>query len=280
MRRPLTAVAVEAAHVVQRRLRPAAPALTARLTWALKRRRGELSLAALDALVGQGDATVDIGANWGLYTARLTHLTGPEGQVDAFEPHPDHQRTLRSLARRRPQLAVHCMALSDTPGSAVLHVPLVRGRRVTALASLEPPKADVEQETVTVATARLDDVLADRRPPSFVKCDAEGLESAVLRGAEGTLRASHPALLVEIEQRHRADPIDDTFRYLKALGYRGYFFGPDGLNPLEDFDVERDQLAHLQPGVVEYEMPDEYVADFLFVDPAVDVSDLVDRSLR
>lgn len=270
MRRPSRAVA----HSVQRRLRHVAPAFTARLTWAVKRRRGELSLAVIDALVAPGDATVDIGANWGLYTARLARLTGPRGQVDAFEPHPAHLRTLRTLARRRPQLMVHSTALSDAPGSAVLHVPLVRGRHVTALASLEPPKADVEQEMVTVPTARLDDVLAGRRPPSFVKCDVEGLESAVLRGAEATLRASQPTLLVEIEQRHRADPIDDTFKYLSGLGYRAYFFGRGGLNPLEDFDVERDQLAHLQPGLVEYEMPDEYVADFLFVGPTVDVSSL------
>lgn len=270
MRRPLSAVA----HGVQRRLRHSAPAFTAGLTWALKRRRGELSLAVIDALVAPGDATVDIGANWGLYTARLTRLTGPGGQVDAFEPHPGHLSTLQSLARRRPQLVVHSMALSDAPGNAVLHVPLVRGRRVTALASLKPPKEDVEQEMVSVPTARLDDVLADRRPPSFVKCDVEGLESVVLRGAEATLRASQPVLLVEIEQRHRADPIDDTFRYLTALGYGAYFFGPGGLTPLEDFDVERDQLAHLQPGLVEYEMPEEYVADFLFVGPTVDVSAL------
>lgn len=270
MRRPLSAVA----HRVQRRLRPAAPASTARLTWALKRHWGELSLAVIDALVERGDATVDIGANWGLYTARLAHLAGPGGQVDAFEPHPDHVRTLRSLARRRPQLAVHSMALSDAPGNAVLHVPVIRGRRVTALASLEPPHTDVEQETLTVPTARLDDVLAGRRPPSFVKCDVEGRESAVLRGAETTLRASQPTLLIEIEQRHRADPIDDTFRYLAGLGYRGYFFGRGTLSPLEDFDVERDQIAHLQVGVVEYEMPHEYVADFLFVSPAVDVSAL------
>ena len=246
----------------------------ARLTWALKRRQGERTLAVIDALVARGDATVDIGANWGLYTARLAHLAGSDGQVDAFEPHPDHVRTLGLLACRRPQLRVHSMALSEASGSVVLHVPLVRGRRVTALASLKPPKADVEHETVTVPTARLDDVLSGRRPPSFMKCDVEGLESEVLRGAEATLRSSQPALLVEIEQRHRVDPIDNTFGYLCGLGYRGYFFGPGGLSPLEDFDVERDQLAHLQPGLVEYEMPNEYVADFLFVGPGVDVSSL------
>jgi hypothetical protein len=65
-----------------------------------------------------------------------------------------------------------------------------------------------------------------------------------------------------------------TTRVPRGTRLQGYFFGRGTLSPLEDFDVERDQIAHLQVGVVEYEMPHEYVADFLFVGPAVDVSAL------
>jgi len=36
--------------------------------------------------------------------------------------------------------------------------------------------------------------------------------------------------------------------------------------PLDEFDVERDQLAHLQPGeTVANDMPRDYVNTFLFV---------------
>jgi FkbM family methyltransferase len=263
-----------AAHDVQRRLRPAAPALTARLTWALKRRQGAASLAVVDALVGPGDAIVDAGANWGLFAARLAQLAGRGGQVDAFEPHPAHAATLGALARSRPQLAVHAVALSSAPGRARLHVPIVDGRRVTALASLGAPAGGGEHEVVEVPVVTLDAALAGRRPPSFVKIDVEGLELEVLRGAGATLRAAHPALLVEIEQRHSAAPIAATLEHVLALGYAGHYFGPDGLTPLDRFDVERDQLAHLGPGVAEYGMPAGYVADFLFTGPAVDVERL------
>ncbi len=272
---------MNAARALQRRLRSAAPGITAQLTWAWKRRGDQAdSLAVVDALVSRGDAALDIGANWGLYTARLARLVGEAGQVDAFEPHPDHTRTLRSLARRRAHVAVHFVALSDAPGSAELHVPVVDGRRVTALGSLAPPDAEVEHEVTPVPVVRLDDVMAKRRPPSFVKCDVEGLELRVLRGAETTLRRSRPALLVEIEQRHQTRPIGDTFRYLEELGYAGWYFGPGGLAPLEQFDVERDQLAHLGPGVVEYGMPEGYVADFLFAAPGADVPGLISPARR
>lgn len=108
----------------------------AQMTWAWKRYRGERVLAVMDAVVLPGDALVDIGANWGLYTARMAHLVGPGGQVDAFEPNPGHMGTLRSLARGRPYVAVHSMALSDVTGDAELHVPVVRDRAVTALGTI------------------------------------------------------------------------------------------------------------------------------------------------
>jgi len=264
----------DAARIAQRRLRRVAPGTAALLTWQWASRRDGLSASVVDQLVAEGDAVVDVGANWGLYTARLARLVGPSGQVDAFEPHPAHAVTLDRLARRRPQVAVHKMGLADAPGTAALHVPVVRGRDVTALSSLTAPAGDVEHRTVEVRIGRLDDELAGRRPPSFVKCDVEGLELAVLRGGERTLTAARPALLVEIEQRHQQRPIGDTFAYLAGLGYEGHYFAAGGLAPLERFDVERDQLAHLGAGVVEYGMPEGYVADFLFVAPGTDLSRL------
>jgi FkbM family methyltransferase len=263
-----------AARIVQRRMRRVAPGTAARLTWEWASRRDGLSARVVDRFVSEGDAVLDIGANWGLYTARLAHLVGRSGQVDAFEPHPAHAPTLDALARRRPQIAVHKVGLADTPGTATLHVPVVRGRDVTALSSLTAPAGDVEHRTVEVTIARLDDEIAGRRPPTFVKCDVEGLELAVLHGGERTLKEGRPALLVEIEQRHQERPIADTFRYLAELGYEGHYFARDALVPLDRFDVERDQLAHLGPGVVEYGMPEGYVADFLFVAPGTDVSRL------
>ena len=66
----------------------------------------------------------------------------------------------------------------------------------------------------------------------------------------------------------------------ELIGYAGRYFGPGGLAPLADFDVERDQLAHLGSGVAEYGMPDAYVADFLFADPALDVEGLIGARRR
>jgi FkbM family methyltransferase len=207
---------------------------------------------------------VDAGAAYGVFSARMAQLVGPQGQVHAFEPNPDNLEYLRAVASTEPNVAVHEVALSDRSGSAVLHVPLEDGRRESGLGSLAPPRG-ATAASVAVQTARLDDVLD--REVAFIKCDVEGHELAVLRGAERTLAEARPTLLVEIERRHAGDRMDATFEYLAELGYAAFAIGPEGPLPLDRFDLERDQLAHLDDRFESREMPPGYINDFLFTPP-------------
>lgn len=266
-----------AARAGQRVLRSRRPDVAGALTVAWRRRSGEPSLAVMERLVRPGDLALDIGANWGLYAWLLSRRVGPEGFVHSFEPHPTHAETLRWLERRSPNLTVHLVGLSDREGSAVLEVPVSGGRSVTALARLasgaggDGSAAD-RHERVAVRTARLDDILGQDGPPvDFVKCDVEGHEGRVLRGGQATFSRSLPTLMVEIEQRHHDDDITPLLESLTAMGYSGWCLRSGGLGPLANFDVQRDQLQFLRPGLVEYEMPEAYVADFLFARPEVDV---------
>lgn len=249
------------ARGAQRALRRRAPALAAELTWRLRRGR-EAELGLVERSVPAGTAALDIGANWGLFSDRLARLAGT---VHAFEPNPAHRPTLARLERRHPGLHVHLAGASDAPGSAELAMPIVDGRAVDALASVEPHgdgQAGVAR--VRVDLVRIDDVLPDDIPPvSFAKCDVEGHELAALRGADATLRRWKPTLLVEIEERHRRGTVDETIGFLLDVGYDAWCLRRDGPAPLDRFDLERDQLAHLD-GATEYGMPDGYVKDFVF----------------
>lgn len=251
--------------------------LGARFAWWWKRRHGDFSLRIVEALVRRGDTVVDIGANWGLYAASLARLVGPGGRVHVFEPHPNNQGNLRALRDRCANLALYALALSDREGAADLYAPTFGRRRISALASLSAPRETgaVPHEAITVAVARLDTVLADAGSIGLIKCDVEGHELAVLRGAEGVLRRSQPALIVEIEQRHPDADVQATFDYLLGLGYAGYAVHADGLRPLAEFDVERDQLAFLGEDFIPYGVDQGYVYDFLFVRPGTDVARLL-----
>jgi FkbM family methyltransferase len=243
----------------------------------MKWRRTDAALRLVDGIVRKGDFVIDIGAAEGLYSARLSQLVGRKGRVYAFEPNPVHRAQLDGLSTDRTNVTVYGAGLSDQSGEAELHIPVVHDEQLHGLGSISVPaaRASVEHRVVSIPLKRLDDVVsADLPPVAFVKCDVEGHELAVLHGAEETLRRSRPTVFIEIEQRHQDADIQTTFDHFGRLGYTGYSLHAGGLRPLEEFRVERDQLALLGPDSAEIP-PSGYIHNFLFVAPDADVSRLL-----
>lgn len=202
-----------------------------------------------------------------MFTTRLSELVGPAGRVLAFDPNPECVARLEQIARASGNVVVHASALSETRGVAVLHVPVRSGARLDALGHLGDA-TEGNEIALSVPTVTLDEVLdAEDRRVRFVKCDVEGHELAVLRGATSVLEDERPALLVEIEWRHAGEAMHETFELLRAAGYAGEVVTPAGPRPLSGFDLERDQLAHLGDELEHGVMPRDYLNEFLFTFP-------------
>jgi FkbM family methyltransferase len=234
----------------------------AQVDWAIRVHQRQIDRILIDALVEGGSVVVDLGAHRGMFTARLQHLVGSGGRVYAFEPVPDHERRLATLACRG-NLDYRIAAASSTAGWMTLYIPVVEGIEQQGLASSNAnPLAHNRHIDVRVET--VDEVLSDEpRPISFMKIDVEGHEREVLAGAQRTLKAL-PTLFIEVEQRHHVEPISEVFDDLSRLGYDGWGIYPDGLRPLADFDLDRDQLRFLTR-TFQNVMPSDYVNDFLFL---------------
>jgi FkbM family methyltransferase len=238
----------------------------AKLHWRARLRADSLHARLMRELVAPGDTAVDIGANWGLYTIGLSSLVGRHGHVAAFEPGPA-LHALRAACRRSANVEIYALALSDRNGTARMEVPIVSDSPASALAYIVEP-APGDQSSVEIALARLDDLeIVQRARLRFVKCDVEGHEDAVLRGGEQSIRESMPALLVELEERHRQRPVSDAFELLESWGYVGCALTANGLAPLGQFDLDRDQRAHLVGGELPIPTPPGYVNDFVFTEP-------------
>ena len=254
------------------------PTLGHRLQWMRDWRNGDPAVRVVEALVRKGDVVVDVGANWGYVAANLARLVGPAGHLHVIEPGPRNWASLEAIRARRRNVTVYPVGLSDHEGEATLHVPIVDGKAIGFLATLSLPaeRPGIAHEPVPVKLTRLDSLLPVGGPPvAFIKCDVEGHELAVLRGGDATLRRSLPPLLIEIEQRHQKTDIQETFDHLAGLGYAGYALHEDGLRPLDEFDLQRDQLAFLTGDFVTGGMPRGYVHDFLFVRPGTRVTPLL-----
>jgi FkbM family methyltransferase len=188
-------------------------------------------LPILEDYARQG-AFIDIGANTGVYTHRLRNVAR---KVIAFEPIATLAATLQ---RRYPDIEVHTCALSNQSGEATLYLPSQGQETVLTRASLN---ADANPgfalEVVTVTMKRLDDF--GIRDSSLIKIDVEGHERAVLEGAVETIRATRPALLVEVEERHHPGESAGLLAWIEQLGYSVFFHDGSALASAAGFDFAR-----------------------------------------
>jgi FkbM family methyltransferase len=190
----------------------------------------EVDLQVIDLLVNPGDAVMDIGANFGLFTRFLSEKTGPEGSVHSFEPTVTMSRVLNhnvnSLALGN--VTTSPLALSDKNGSAQIRVP-VHGNRTPnyyeASLCISPDTAIGEVDTVQTTTL---DAYCEANAVhnlTFIKCDVEGHEIAVLKGARRTLEIFRPAILLEInEPLHEPGHGTDARQMIESLHYDIHVF--------------------------------------------------------
>ncbi|MDX5565182.1 FkbM family methyltransferase [Streptomyces sp. ID05-04B] len=193
----------------------------------------EGEVAGLRRLVRPGAVCLDIGAEYGLYTWRLSALAGPSGQVHSVEPLPGPARWLRTTAAALGcrNVTVHRMALGDSPHDGTMSLPRrrllpVHGRAyLTEGASGPGPNAEFATSRPVPTPVRTVDGLChhmglDR--VDFIKADVEGAEAAVLSGARRTLLNHRPALLLEIEDRHLAKYDMTSTKLIARLDGLGY----------------------------------------------------------
>lgn len=219
--------------------------------WA--RRRLEAEMAYLPLIVKPNDRVVDVGANRGIYTYALMRRGA---RVEAFEPNITCCRLLEAWARKKRQITVHAVALSNCTVTATLHIPVDgAGVEHDASASLESVWAghcnDRQVPVTTLDSYRFDRV-------SLIKIDVEGHEACVVDGATTTIGTWKPALIIEIEQRHVSRPIDEVFEKILRHGYRGFFVKSHRLIPLEQFDLSVHQ-SHFGT------LAEAYINNFVFL---------------
>ena len=215
----------------------------------------EEEMKFLALLVNQGDRVIDIGGNRGVYAYRLRGL---KATVEVFEPNPICFRVLETWAAGKPAVRLHSVALSNQSGSANLHIPIDgSGVEHDASASIEQTGFTAARDQL-VSLQTLDSFQFDN--VAFIKIDVEGHEYSVIEGAVGTIASSRPALLVEIEQRHSARPIDEVFQKITGLGYEGFFLENHKLKGLRDFDLHSHQAMENFGG-----QTGSYINNFLFL---------------
>jgi FkbM family methyltransferase len=178
--------------------------------------------AALQKHLRPGMTVFDCGSNIGFFALLAAKLAGPHGRVVAFEADPEIAARLREHLTRNAGAPIVAeekavwsrseplfFARADTeisPDRGLGHV--VNGTNLEATNAA----ANIRVEGVS-----LDEYIANSHAPDFIKCDVEGAEVEVFRGAQKLLSEKKPAILCEMHSAENRRILLDEFA---RLGYR------------------------------------------------------------
>lgn len=175
----------------------------------------EPELERLGEWVKKGDWVIDVGANIGHYTARLSNLVGLGGRVIACEPVPE---TFALLVALMATTGAHNISLLNVAASADSGVSgMSMPRFVTGLTNYYMASLTTSDSAFDVLTLPLDALTPPERI-ALIKIDVEGHELKALQGMRTLLTRDHPRLIVEGRS-------DDVASFLGTCGYRFFELG-------------------------------------------------------
>ena len=176
--------------------------------------------AVLHKYLRPGMAVYDIGANIGFFSLLAARLVGATGRVTAFEADPEIVARLRENVVRNQDAPISVEGKAVWSSSS----PVSFAR---ADAEVSPDRGlghvidnDAEKSapgTIRVEAVSVDEYARQSTAPDFIKCDVEGAEVEVFRGAEKLLNEKRPIILCEM---HGETNRQTLLKLFVKLGYR------------------------------------------------------------
>jgi FkbM family methyltransferase len=152
---------------------------------------------ALALYLRHGMVFYDIGANIGFFSLLAAGIVGENGRVIAFEADPEIAARLRLHVMHNGfrTISVEEKAVWSEPSTVFFSRtdPAISPDR--GLGHVVSNRAD---DTIQVDAVTLDEYVQSVAAPDFVKCDVEGAEVEVFRGAQRLLAEKRPAILCEM----------------------------------------------------------------------------------
>lgn len=163
--------------------------------------------------VRPGMSFYDVGANIGFFSLLAARLVGEKGQVTAFEADPEIASRLREHVER------NCFSWVTVEEKAVWSgrgtVSFERGDpQVSPDRGLGRVVKTAGPRTVEIEAVSLDEYAQSAAAPDFIKCDVEGAEVEVFRGARRILEEKRPGILCELHSEENRRILLEEFSHL------------------------------------------------------------------
>ncbi|MFI3302176.1 MAG: FkbM family methyltransferase [Rikenellaceae bacterium] len=189
----------------------------------------------LPRLIAKGGVAIDIGANLGYYTRKLSAIVGAEGHVYGVEPVPPIFEVLRHNTRHCKNVTLHNVALGTEYATITMANDSVSegGYFGTGqnFVNESNSSADVEFEAKMVRGSELFSTI---NRIDLIKCDIEGYECVVMEEIRPIIERHRPTILIESGGENRAKIID----MFTQMGYKAYTLHRGAEVPLEASSVK------------------------------------------
>jgi len=159
----------------------------------------------------------DLGANLGFFSLLAARLVGPKGTVVSFEADPEVAQRLQGNVEKNGFMNVQLVQKAAWSTSGIVAFSRsdqstspdrAWGRIVKSPVSTQP--------VLKISCTSLDDFVQTHPRPDFIKCDVEGAEVEVFRGAMKVLSTYRPVVECEIHSHKNKELLEPMFR---ALNY-------------------------------------------------------------
>jgi len=192
----------------------------------LKRKYPELFF--LHKIIKSGDTCIDIGANLGYYSTKMSVLCGINGKVYAVEPVPMFYTIWKKNVKQScvNNLELFPYALGSSEGVIQMGMPEKDGLAHHGMTKVANTSNETFVKFFDVNMKVPDQLFTKLERLDFIKCDIEGYENIAFSNMIETLQRFKPVIQSELGGDENRSKV---ITLMESIGYTTYVLQPSGL---------------------------------------------------
>ena len=196
-----------------------------------------------------GSVVLDIGGHFGYFSKEFARLYNGTCSIHTFEPTTYNYSVLEKVSAKYKNIKINNFALSESEGEVVINIPVKKQGKIGPGLAHFGDETSRDYISETIKTVTLDQYVESHGLTrlDFIKCDVEGAELLVFKGAQESLKKFKPVvfaeIVAEITERMGYEP-NELINIFLELGYTAYTFD-DSLvksEELKSYTVASDYL--------------------------------------